>query len=342
MMHSMDNKKAFPNGQQERLAGQPTIRPVKHIVRSQTVSEGAGVLVNRAFPTQQIDYFDPFLLLDEMGPTDFAPNSARGFPDHPHKGFETVTYLLEGGMRHQDSEGNEGYLKPGDVQWMTAGRGIVHSEMPDPQLVQQGGLMHGFQLWVNLPRKDKLVPPRYQDLVAANIPTVVSTDGLVVIKIIAGEALGVVAPIETHTNIMYLHFSLKPGASFVQPVPASFNTMAYVVRGEATFAERAVGEQAAFEDQALVGDKPKREVKKATAGQFVIFDKGSSRSQDSAVAFTAAASTANQSGLEILIIGGEPIAEPVARYGPFVMNTREEILEAVEQYQNGLLGHISR
>jgi hypothetical protein len=291
-------------------------------VQSQTVKEGAGVIVHRAFPTQAIDYLDPFLLLDEMGPTDFKPNTAKGFPSHPHKGFETVTYLLSGAMRHRDSAGNEGCLTPGDVQWMTAGRGIVHSEMPDPKFVQTGGLMHGFQLWVNLPRKDKLVPPRYQDLAAANVPTAVSKDGTVAVKIIAGQALGVVAPIETHTNMMYLHFSLKAGASFVQPVPASFNTLAYVVKGQAIF-----------------GDNSKSESKKVGVGQIVIFDRLASDSSpaESAVAFAAS----QEAGLELLLIGGEPIAEPIARWGPFVMNTKEEILEAVEQYQNGLLGQLS-
>ncbi len=302
-----------------------TIRPVKHIMQSQTVSEGAGVIVQRAFPTQFVDYFDPFLLLDEMGPTNFRPMTAKGFPDHPHKGFETVTYLLAGGMRHRDSQGNQGFLRAGDVQWMTAGRGIVHSEMPDPQFAQTGGLMHGFQLWVNLPRSDKLVPPRYQDLAAANVPMAVSKDGAVAVKIIAGQALGVLAPIETHTNIMYLHFSLKAGASFVQPVPASFNTLAYVVKGQAIFGEKATI------DRSATG-----EIKRAAAGQMVIFDQCRSAASESAVAFAAS----KEEGLEILLIGGEPIAEPVARWGPFVMNTKEEILEAVEQYQNGLLGQI--
>jgi redox-sensitive bicupin YhaK (pirin superfamily) len=332
---------ANSEGEGATPSGPPTILPVKHIVPSQSVSEGAGVIVHRAFPTGQIDYLDPFLLFDEMGPTDFKPRTARGFPDHPHKGFETVTYLLAGAMRHRDSEGNEGLLKPGDVQWMTAGRGIVHSEMPDPPFVQTGGLMHGFQLWVNLPRKDKLVAPRYQDLPAASVPTAVSEDGLVAVKIIAGKALGVVAPIETHTNIMYLHFSLKTGGRFVQPVPANFNVLAYVVKGEAQF-ER----QGQSRDKTKINDRTAGAAKKATAGQLVIFDIAPSRSLDAAASRNSeecavAFSASDREGLELLLIGGEPIAEPVARYGPFVMNTREEILEAVEQYQNGLLGHIS-
>jgi len=301
------------------MNSQNTLLAVKHVVQAQSVMEGAGVRVRRAFPTQAIDYLDPFLLLDEMGPTDFRPHTAKGFPDHPHKGFETVTYLLDGGMRHRDSAGNEGVLRPGDVQWMTAGRGIVHSEMPDPEFLKNGGLMHGFQLWVNLPRKDKLVPPRYQDLAADKVPTAQSPDGLVKVKIIAGEALGVVAPIETHTEIMYLHFTLAPGASFVQPVPAGFNTMAYVINGMATFD---------------AGD-PGR-VRRAEGGQLVIFDADDERSPGS-VSFNA---PVNES-LELLLIGGRPIKEPIARYGPFVMSTKDEILEAVRQYQDGQLGEIS-
>ncbi len=311
--------------------GDVTILCVKHVVKAQSVSEGAGVLVHRAFPTAQIDYLDPFLLLDEMGPTNFRPNTAKGFPDHPHKGFETVTYLLEGAMRHSDSAGNEGFLRPGDVQWMTAGRGIVHSEMPDPQFAQNGGLMHGFQLWVNLPRKDKLVPPRYQDLPAEKVPGAVSPDGLVTVKVIAGEALGVVAPIETHTKIMYLHFSLKPGASFVQPIDAGFNTIAYVIAGEANFAGPGQGLN-----------------KTARAGHLVIFERtgssGAAQDQVQRSAEKAAVSFScdTAEGMELLLIAGEPIAEPVARYGPFVMNTKAEILEAMEQYQNGQLGRIAR
>lgn len=315
-MHSIENKQSQESGTK--------VLAVKHVVQAQTVMEGAGVQVRRAFPTRQIDYFDPFLLLDEMGPTNFRPNAAKGFPDHPHKGFETVTYLLAGGMRHRDSAGNSGVLRPGDVQWMTAGSGIVHSEMPDPEFAKTGGLMHGFQLWVNLPRKDKLVPPRYQDLAAEKVPVGESADGLVKVKVIAGEALGVVAPIETHTEIMYLHFTLAPGATFVQPVPSAYNTMAYVVSGAVTF-----------------GASDLSRVRKATSGQLVIFDRldedGQNADGSTAVAFTA---PANES-LELLLIGGRPLSEPVARYGPFVMNTKEEIMEAVQQYQDGKLGEIS-
>ncbi|MBU6452948.1 MAG: pirin family protein [Cyanobacteria bacterium REEB67] len=293
---------------------------VKHIVASQAVNEGEGVLVHRSFPTRQIDQLDPFLLLDEMGPTNFKPHLAKGFPDHPHKGFETVTYMLAGAMRHRDSVGNQGFLQPGDVQWMTAGRGIVHSEMPDPRFAAAGGLMHGFQLWVNLPSKDKLVAPRYQDLPAAAVPTARSVDGLTSVKIIAGESLGVAAPIETHTKITYLHFTLQPGATFAQPMPSTYNTMAYIIKGEAVFAGKRAG-----------------------AGQLVIFERLPAPDENpavpSAIAFGAEIEATEP--LELLLIGGEPLGEPVARYGPFVMNTREEIIEATREYQEGLLGKIS-
>ena len=156
---------------------------------------------------------DPFLLLDEIGPKDLGPSEAKGAPDHPHRGFETVTYMLEGQFEHKDSRGNAGKIGPGDVQWMTAGAGVVHSEMPEKNLAQKGGRLHGFQLWVNLPRKDKMISPRYQDIPSSKIPLSKSADSLVTVKVIAGEALGIKAIIETRTPIMYLHFTLQPGAS---------------------------------------------------------------------------------------------------------------------------------
>jgi len=315
-MQFIDDKKREEN--RPGAGDSPVLLPIKKIVQSQAVREGAGVLVHRAFPTREMDYFDPFLLLDEMGPTEFASGQATGFPEHPHKGFETVTYLLAGGMRHRDSAGNSGFLKPGDVQWMTAGRGIVHSEMPDPDFARTGGLMHGFQLWVNLPRKDKLVPPRYQDLQSSQVPEATSLDGLTRIKIIAGQALGVVAPIETKTDMMYLHFRLQPGAAFVQPVPSHFNAMAYIVSGAVTFdSGEGLG------------------VRSASTGQLILFDALGANTAGGAVSF----SSSNQAA-ELLLIGGEPINEPVARYGPFVMNTKDEILQAVQEYQDGTLGQI--
>src|SRR5262245_33200773 len=206
-------------------------RSVRRVVPSVETLEGAGFLVHRPFPTPALDHFDPFRLLDEMGPMDLGPGEARGAPDHPHRGFETVTYLLSGRMEHGDSRGNRGQLTPGDVQWMTAGSGVVHSEMPEADFAAKGGRMHGFQLWVNLPKKDKMMAPRYQEIPPSKIPVGRSSDGRVTARVIAGEALGERAVIDTRTPIVYLDLTLAPGAAHTQPLPEDFNAFAYVVEG---------------------------------------------------------------------------------------------------------------
>jgi redox-sensitive bicupin YhaK (pirin superfamily) len=283
-------------------------RTVKKIVNSVSTMEGEGFLVNRLFPTNALMQFDPFLLLDEMGPKEYGPGEAKGAPDHPHRGFETVTYLLEGSFQHKDSNGNAGRLGPGDVQWMTAGAGVVHSEMPEKEFAKVGGRLHGFQLWVNLPRRDKMTKPRYQDVRSADIP-VAGAEGTSV-RVIAGEALGKKAVIDTRTPIMYLHYTLKPGAKVEQQVPREYNAFAYVVEGEGEFGS-----------------------KRARRGQMAIFE----RDGDSV---TIAAPKDAASDLSVLLIGGVPLNEPVARYGPFVMNTQEEIYQAIEDYQQGRFGKI--
>ena len=209
------------------------IRSAANIVNATRALEGAGFVVNRPFPSQGLELFDPFLLLDEMGPMELGPGEAKGAPDHPHRGFETVTYMISGKMEHRDSHGNAGQLGPGDVQWMTAGAGVVHSEMPAADFERQGGRMHGFQLWVNLPQRDKMIRPHYQEIPAAKIPTATSADGKVSVRVIAGEAMGVKAVINTRTPIIYLHWTIKPGGRIVQPVPAEYNAFAYVFSGEA-------------------------------------------------------------------------------------------------------------
>src|SRR5207237_1368154 len=181
------------------------MRTVAGVVNSIETLEGGGFLVRRPFPKASFSEFDPFLLLDEMGPMDLAPGEAKGAPDHPHRGFETVTYLLSGNMEHKDSSGHAGRLTPGDVQWMTAGAGVVHSEMPSPEFARDGGLMHGFQLWVNLPKRDKMTTPCYQEIPNSQIPKATSADGLVKVSVIAGAAMGEKAVIETRTPILYLH-----------------------------------------------------------------------------------------------------------------------------------------
>ncbi|HEX7966212.1 MAG TPA: pirin family protein [Gammaproteobacteria bacterium] len=289
------------------------LRSVARIVTSIRTREGGGFIVHRPFPTQMLMDFDPFLLLDEMGPVDYAPGEAVGAPDHPHRGFETVTYVLEGRMQHKDSHGHAGSLGPGDVQWMTAGAGVVHSEMPEEKFRAAGGRMHGFQIWVNLPRKDKLMKPRYQELPDSGIPVATSADGKVKVKIIAGESLGKSAAIDTRTPIAFLHMTLQPGGGIEQPLPKNYNGFAFLIAGDGEFG---------------AGDV------KASAHQMVIFGNDGlnvriKNREDS------------KEALELLLLAGVPLNEPVVRYGPFVMNTEEEIHQAVRDYQQGRMGEIT-
>jgi quercetin 2,3-dioxygenase len=285
-------------------------RAVARVVPAQRTVEGGGFVVHRPFPTRLMMDFDPFLLLDEMGPVDYAPGEAIGAPDHPHRGFETVTYALEGEFGHKDSVGHAGTLRPGDVQWMTAGSGVIHSEMPGESLVKNGGRSHGFQLWVNLPRRDKMIPPRYQELPGAGIPSARSADGSIEVKVIAGKAFGVSAAIETRTPILYQHFTMQPGAKLVHAVPSGFRLFAYSIEGEGTYG---------------------RDAKSVGARQMVVFDNDG----DTIIV------TAGDAPLQFLLIGGVPLGEPVVRYGPFVMNTEDEIRQAVVDYQTGRFGRIA-
>lgn len=286
-------------------------RTVRMTVRAIETTEGAGFHVRRPFPTRAVDHLDPFLLLDEMGPSVLGPGEAKGAPDHPHRGFETVTYLLDGEMVHRDSRGNAGRLLPGDVQWMTAGAGIVHSELPGERILAEGGRMHGFQLWVNLPRTQKLARPRYQDLRAAAIPVARSQDGRVTVRVIAGEALGATSSTRTHTPILYLHASLAAGGRLVQPVPAGWNVLAYVFAGSVR-----------------VG----AEERVARSGELVVLERAGG---------PALLAGHGEGGGEALLLAAEPIGEPVARYGPFVMNDEEEIREAIADYRAGRMGMIA-
>lgn len=290
-----------------------TARTIERVFPAVRTTEGAGFIVHRPFPTRQLMDFDPFLLLDEMGPTDYAPGAAKGAPDHPHRGFETVTYVLEGRFGHKDSAGHSGTLGPGDVQWMTAGAGVVHSEMPDPEFVVTGGRMHGLQLWVNLPAREKMIEPRYQEMPTERIPVALSADGKVSVKVIAGEALGVKAAIETRTPILYQHFTIAPGGRVEQPVPRGWRVFAYGLAGAGCYGPDA---------------------ERIDAQQMVAF----ANDGDSVV---LAAPDDASGPLEVLLIGGEPLNEPVVRYGPFVMNTEQEIRQAVLDYQAGRMGRIT-
>ena len=272
-------------------------RGVVRVVTGRPTSDGAGVRLNRVIGTPELDHLDPFLLLDEFK-SDRPGDYLAGFPDHPHRGFETVTYMLAGAMRHQDHAGNEGDLVAGSVQWMTAGRGIIHSEMPR----QQDGLMWGFQLWVNLPARDKMTAPRYQDIPPDRVGEATLAEG-VRVRVIAGEVGGVRGPVEgIATRPLYLDVRMAPRSRVSLPVPAGHTAFAYVYEGRATLGTpgQAVG-----------------------AGQLAAFVDGES--------VTAVA----DEGARFLLLAARPLGEPIARHGPFVMNTREELVQAVQDLQSG-------
>ncbi|MBI3647719.1 MAG: pirin family protein [Actinobacteria bacterium] len=278
--------------------------------------EGEGFQVRRAFAGIDLRYADPFLLLDHMGAVEYAPYEAKGAPDHPHRGFETVTYMLDGKIRHRDSNGGGGVISDGATQWMTAGAGIVHSEMPTEDLVVGGGLFHGVQLWVNLPGASKWNPPRYQDISAAKLSLLASEDGGSVLRVIAGEIAGSGGPGSTFTPITYAHASIAPGARLRVPWRADFNGLVYVLSGHGSIG--------------AVDPAPIRE------GQLGVFD----LTGDHLEVRADAAQDSHVPALEVLLLGGAPIREPISWYGPFVMNTREEILQAIEDYQAGRMGSI--
>ena len=291
-------------------------RPVLAVTTAPSAYEGEGFPVRRAFAGVDLRALDPFIHMDQMGEVDYAPGEPKGTSWHPHRGFETVTYIIDGIFRHQDSNGGGGLITNGDTQWMTAGGGILHIEEPPEELVISGGLFHGFQLWVNLPAKMKMTAPRYQDIRAGQVALLSSPDGGALLRVIAGEVDGHDGPGVTHTPISLLHATLQPGAQLRLPWRADFNALGYVMAGSGT-----VG----------AGDD-RRPVR---TGQLAIFGPGD-------VLTFAASNKADgpSEGLDILVLGGEPIREPVAAYGPFVMNTRAELVKAFEDYQAGRLGSI--
>jgi quercetin 2,3-dioxygenase len=291
------------------MTSSATHRAATRVYTAPRASDGDGVDLRRAFPGPAVADLDPFLLLDEMGPVDFVPGDRRGFPPHPHRGFETVTYLLSGEIEHRDSWGNQGLIRAGDVQWMTAGSGLVHSEMPGTEFARRGGRLHGFQLWVNLPRAGKMAPPRYQDMPSARIPVASNAEGTVTVKVIAGESLGTKGVIETRIPILYLHVTVAPGVEFTQFVPRGENALAFVIEGEGEFAGSPAGES-----------------------QVVLLDRGGD---------TVRIVNIGKKLLSFLLLAGTPLGEPVARYGPFVMNTREEVVQAVDDFRNGRMGSLN-
>ncbi len=280
-------------------------RAATHLVRGMPTSDGAGVKLTRVIGQPRLPDLDPFLMLDEFG-TDNPGDYIAGFPEHPHRGFETVTYMLDGRMRHRDNHGHEGVLVPGSVQWMTAGRGIVHSEMPE----QQEGRMRGFQLWLNLPARDKMTPPKYQEFGPEKIPVATPAPG-VRVKVIAGRVADASGPISRPaTDPTYLDVELEQGAIFTHAVPAEHSAFLYVYEGAL---RTGAGEGAA---------------KVGTHELAVLGNGGEIRLEGLAPEAGARTSRA-------IVVAGRPLREPVARYGPFVMNTREEVIQAFEDFQGG-------
>ncbi|MFJ2579873.1 pirin family protein [Kitasatospora aureofaciens] len=288
-------------------------RPVLTVVTAPEGFEGEGFPVRRAFAKINTKYLDPFIMMDQMGEVEYAAGEPKGTPWHPHRGFETVTYLIDGEFIHKDSHGGGGHLGGGDTQWMTAGSGILHIETPPESLVLTGGLFHGIQLWVNLPGADKMTAPRYQDIHGGHVKLLSTPDGGAILRLIAGELDGHRGPGVTHTPITLLHASITPGAQVTLPWRPDFNALAYVLNGDGTVgAER----------------RPIR------TGQATVFGEG-----DTITVSADARQDSRHPNLDVIILGGQPIREPVAWYGPFVMNSHRELEQAMRDFQDGRFGH---
>jgi quercetin 2,3-dioxygenase len=284
-------------------------RPVVSVTTAPSGFEGEGFPVRRAFAGVPIERLDPFIHMDQMGEVEYAPYEPKGTDWHPHRGFETVTYIIDGTFQHQDSHGGGGVITNGATQWMTAGSGILHIETPPEELVVSGGTFHGIQLWVNLPSQDKMTAPRYQNLEAGQSDLLSSPDGGALVRLIAGDIAGHVGPGGTHTPITMAHATVAPGARLDLQWRSDFNALVYVLAGQGT-----------------VGT----ERRPVTAGQLVVFGDGDSFIVEGT----------GTAPLEVLLLGGRPIREPVAAYGPFVMNTRSELVQAVEDFNAGRLGTV--
>jgi len=289
-------------------------RAVRTIVTAIATYEGEGFPVRRPFPGLARQIADPFILLDQMGEVQYAPGEAKGAPDHPHRGFETVTYMIDGEFVHRDSTGGGGVIANGATQWMTAGAGIVHSEMPPEKLVRSGGLFHGVQLWVNLPAAEKWTPPRYQDIAASAVALLRSEDGGALLRVIAGEVAGHAGPGVTHTPIAYAHATIAAGGRLDVPWRQDFNALVYALSGIG----RVGSERVPLE-----------------SGQLAVFGPGETLRIEA-----APRQDSRTPSFDVLLLGGRPIGEPVVQYGPFVMNTREEINQAIADYRSGRMGSI--
>jgi len=309
---TVENVLALPRIMSPATATVPA-RPVKSVTTAPAGLEGEGFPVRRAFSGVALSELDPFVHMDQMGEVDYAPGEPKGTPWHPHRGFETVTYIIDGVFEHQDSNGGGGRITNGDTQWMTAGAGILHIEAPPEELVVSGGLFHGIQLWVNLPRANKWNPPRYQDVRAREAALLTTSDGGALLRLIAGDLDNHQGPGSTFTPISLVHATVSPGAGLRLPWPAEFNALAYVLSGRGS-----VGPER----------RPIRGGQLAVYGQGATLDLAADANQDAGGYF------------EVILLGGQPIGEPVVHYGPFVMNTRAEIVQALEDYQSGRLGTV--
>jgi len=294
------------------LGDQP--RPVWKVSTAPQGYEGEGFPVRRAFAGIDLQQLDPFIMMDQMGEVEYAPGEPKGTPWHPHRGFETVTYIIDGQFDHQDSHGGGGTITNGDTQWMTAGSGILHIEAPPEWLVQKGGLFHGIQLWVNLPRDAKLNDPRYQDIRAGEVALAASADAGALVRVIAGTVDGQGGPGATYTPMPLVHATIQPGARLELPWPVEFNALAYVLSGQGTIG---------------TDDQPIRMGQSAVLGAGDYLTVAADAQQDS-----------RTPALDVILVGGKRIREPLAWAGPFVMNTKAEVLAAYEDFQKGRFGHI--
>jgi len=293
------------------------LRPLNQVIESERTVEGGGFVVRRPFPTARVSHIDPFLLLDEMGPVEYDPGKAIGAPEHPHRGFETVTYLMHGAMEHRDTTGAVATIRPGGVQWMTAGSGVIHSELPTDDFLRSGGRMHGFQLWVNLPANAKMIPPRYQGFESQELRCASLRAGGE-LRVVAGTVMGVTGAVQTTSPMTYAHVVMRAGEEVTWEPDDGHTALVHV-----------------FDGGLMVNGHAAR------SGQMMVFERSSGaivlRTGEGVVAESATAAGETGVVAQALLLGGQPLGEPVVRYGPFVMNTRDEIVQAFRDYEEGNL-----